>query len=491
MSLSPAVPLPRGRPEAVGVDPRGVAGFLDSVAAAGIELHSLMLYRAGHVIAEGWWAPYRPELPHMQHSLTKSFTATAVGLAAGEGLLGLDDKVVSFFPDEAPQADPNLAAPNLAVMTVRDLLTMRSGHSVGISGADWRPLRTSWVAAFLHTPVPNLPGRRFVYSSASSYMLSAIVQRVTGQRLTDYLKPRLFDPVGMTGIEWEISPEGVTPGGNGLSCPTEESLRLGILHLRDGMWNGRRVLPAGWVAAVRAVDRHPPSADAPVHGYGLHWWGGPGGAYYAAGLFGQYSIVLPAQDAVLALTGVSAHQDERLLDLVWRDLYPALGGSRVTRDSAMSDTLSRRLAQLRIPTAAPGAIPKTAALVSGLTFAMAPNDDGVASVRLSFDGDRCVFKLRDDRGEHRIDVGLNGPVEGVTTMTGAALHHQYEPGQMRVVASGCWTGERDFEMTWRFNEIAFCDRVACRFDADRITFRRSVNVNAGPIVRPPLFGTAV
>ena len=207
-AVSPIDGLPRARPEARGVDPQAILAFLDEVRGAGLELHSFMLSRGGDVISEGWWAPYRADRPHMMHSLTKSVAVSGVAIAMQEGLFGIDDKVISFFPDELPPT----VSENLAAMTVRDLLTMRAGHAEEISGSVWRQIKTSWVAEFFKVPVVHKPGTRFVYSSAASFMLSAIVTKVTGQTLRDYMEPRFFKPLGITRLSWDVGPGGINPG---------------------------------------------------------------------------------------------------------------------------------------------------------------------------------------------------------------------------------------------------------------------------------------
>ena len=182
--------LPRISPGEAGVDPRAVLDFIDRVFAKNLQLHSFMLFRGGHVVAEGWSWPYRRNRPHMMHSLTKSVTACGVGIAIDEGNFSLDDKVISFFPDELP-AEVN---ENLEAMTVRDLLTMQSGHAKSVSGSVFRQIDTSWVAEFFRIPVVFEPGSHFVYSSALSFMLSAIVTATTGQSVREYLEPRVFRP---------------------------------------------------------------------------------------------------------------------------------------------------------------------------------------------------------------------------------------------------------------------------------------------------------
>src|SRR5271154_3387863 len=184
----PADGFTRAQPEARGVSSRSILAFLDDVRGANVELHSFMLYRRGDVIAEGWWDPYRAERIHMMHSLTKSVTACAVGLAMADGRFGLHDKVIAFFKDELPAT----VSDNLAAMTVEDLLTMRTGHAAMTSGSVWRQINTSWIAEFFKIPVVYTPGTRYVYTSAATYMLSAIVSKTTGMATRDYLEPRVF-----------------------------------------------------------------------------------------------------------------------------------------------------------------------------------------------------------------------------------------------------------------------------------------------------------
>lgn len=458
--------LARARPEAHGVDPRAVLAFLDEVAGAGLELHSFMLARGGDVIAEGWWSPYRAARPHMMHSLTKSVAVSGVALALQEKLFAIDDKVVSFFPDELPAQ----VSDNLAAMAVRDLLTMRTGHEKEISGSVWRQIKTSWVAEFFKVPVVHRPGTRFVYSSAASFMLSAIVTRVTGQSLRDYMEPRFFEPLGISGLSWDVGPGGINPGGNGLTWKTADSLKLGMLYAQKGRWNGRQVLAPAWVEAAT----RPQVAEGE---YGYQWWIGPGKAFYAVGLFTQMSIVFPEHEAVLAVTS-AIDESERLTPIVWKHFPTAFGGGPRARDDAAHASLverTRRLSVLPPLGAAPSAV---AQRISGRRYTATPNAEGIESLRFDFAGDRCRFTLRDARGEHAVDVGLGRWIEGRTSMTGNKLHHQYQPDSMFVVAGGQWTAPDTFEMTWQFAETAFRDTVVCRFADETMTLDRSVNVNS-------------
>lgn len=169
---------------------RPVHELLTELAARGMRLHSLLVHRHGRTILDLWQWPHEPGLKHKIHSVTKSFTGAAVGFAEDEGLLRLDDPVVYYLGDKLP-AEPG---ENLSRMRIRDLLTMQTGHRRGLSGATTRLRRSGWVDEFLEEPVIEPPGRVFLYSSTTSHVLSAIVQKASGQPVDEYLRPRLFDP---------------------------------------------------------------------------------------------------------------------------------------------------------------------------------------------------------------------------------------------------------------------------------------------------------
>ncbi|HEY2721718.1 MAG TPA: serine hydrolase, partial [Chitinophagaceae bacterium] len=234
--------LPRSVPEEEGVSSNDVIKFLDATAKGKTEFHSFMLLRHGKVIAEGWWDPYKATLRHTLYSCSKSFTATAIGFAITEKKLSLDDKVISFFPKDIPDTLSKF----LSELTVKDALMMSDGQepdpSFNVAAKD-----SNWIKGFLSTPILHEPGTVFLYNSLGTYMLSAIVQKVTGQRTLDYLKPRLFDPLDINGMDWETDIQGINTGGWGLRVKTEDMAKFAELFLQKGMWNGKQVLPASWV----------------------------------------------------------------------------------------------------------------------------------------------------------------------------------------------------------------------------------------------------
>lgn len=471
--FQPADGLARAQPSQVGVDAAIIQAFLDDIATAGLELHTIMLHHQGHVVVEAGWWPYRPDSRRVMHSVAKSVTACAIGLALAEGLFRLEDKVVDFFPGEVPvPVDDKLAA-----MKVEHLLSMRIGHGEETSGAVWRGIQGSWVKEFFKIPLVHMPGDVHVYTSAASYMLAAILARVTGQTLHDYLKPRLFQPLGITGEEWDIGPDGINPGGNGLTCKPVDILKLGILHAQKGVWNGRQVLPADWVA--NATRSHGDN-------YGYHWVTRPDGSYAALGVFVQMALVFPEQGATLVVTGAIDGSD-KLLPLIDRHFPRALsGGGSVAADRALDEALTRLCAP-RTLSSAPSDM---AAAVNGATFIMEPNDKGISALRLHFSDDRCLFALTDGDGEHRLVAGLNHWVEGTTTMPGQDLHHGYRLAGAAVTAGACWLDSHTLQLEWIFHDTAFRDTVTCRFTDGMVTMDRRVNVNSGVLSWPRLYGRA-
>src|SRR2546421_7508184 len=243
-----ATMLPRSVPEAEGVSSNNIIQFLDATAKSKTEFHSFMLLRHGKVIAEGWWNPYRADLKHTLYSCSKSFTATAIGFAVQEKRFSLDDKVISFFPNNLPDT----VSKNLSELTVKDVLMMSDGQepdpTFPVASKD-----TNWIKGFLATPVVHEPGTQFLYNSLGTYMLSAIVQKSTGQKTIDYLKPRLFDPLGIGGEDWETDWQGINTGGGGVRLKTEDMAKFAELFLQKGNWNGKQILPASWVEEASSM----------------------------------------------------------------------------------------------------------------------------------------------------------------------------------------------------------------------------------------------
>lgn len=334
--------LPRSTPEAQGVSSAVVRNFVEALDRKVVAMHSVMVLRHGHVVAEGWWKPESADKPHVMFSVSKSFTSTAVGLAASEGKLSIDDPVTKFFPEDMPEKPSD----KLKAMRVRDLLTMTAGHEVETKLSPEIP----WVKAFLAQPVPFKPGTHFQYNTPGTYMLSAIVQKVTGQTILDFLMPRLFEPLGIEKPAWELSPQGICKGGWGLYVKTEDLAKFGQLYLQKGKWNGKQVLPEAWVD--QATSKQVSNGSDPTkdwdQGYGFQFWRCRHGSFRGDGLNGQFCIVLPEQDAVVVLTA-DTHDMQAELNVVWDELLPAFLPKPIEANEAEQTKLKEKLANLAVP----------------------------------------------------------------------------------------------------------------------------------------------
>ncbi|MEE1664518.1 serine hydrolase domain-containing protein [Streptomyces sp. WAC07094] len=343
-------PLPVSTPAEQGVDARGIQAFLDAVeTASDIEPHSLMILRHGHLVASGWWAPYTAGRLQLLYSLSKSFTSTAAGVAVAEGLLDLDAPVISYFPEF--QAD--ITDPRSRAMLVRHIASMASGHLAETDTEAFGRDRAEPVRGFLLIPPDRDPGTVFAYNQPTTYTLAALVQRLSGQSLTEYLRPRILDPLGIGEISWIQHPRGRDLGFSGLHATTDAIARLGLLYLRDGVWEGRRLLPSSWVA--QASRSHISNADGTAEGaasdwqqgYGFQFWMSRHG-YRGDGAYGQFCIVLPEHDTVIAMTAAT-RQTQKLLDAMWRHLLPALGSAPLAGRAEEDKVLQERLDRLALP----------------------------------------------------------------------------------------------------------------------------------------------
>jgi len=319
--------LPRG--EASPEMTAAVDSFFEATKAVPdsvgyINLHSIMIVKNGKVLVERWYNGESADKPHIMWSVSKTFTSAAAGLAISEGLLKLDDKLVSFFPEDLPQE----VSENLAAVTVRDLLTMNCGQQTEIS-IDRSDSTLNWTRIFLNHPFTRQPGTYFRYNSYGTYMVSAIVQKVTGQKINDYLESRLWQPLGIEKPEWDESHQGINCGGWGLHLKTEDMAKMGQLILQGGEWNGKPVLPADWVKEMSsyqvqsyANERPDPRADW-NKGYGYQMWMCQHGAFRADGANGQYIIIIPDKNVVIAIT-TDANLYQPYMDIIWEYLYPVL-----------------------------------------------------------------------------------------------------------------------------------------------------------------------
>lgn len=370
-----------------------------------------MVLRFGKVAVEGWWAPFQPETPYLLHSVSKSFTSAAVGMAVSEGLFGLDDPLADYFAESLP---PN-PDPKLLRMTVRHCLTMSTGHAteppnrLGTS-----ELADDWVRNFLAHPVEHEPGTHFLYNSSATYMLSALIQRTSGDTLTTFLTPRLYGPLGIALHPWQQDPKGIDTGGWGLSLKAESVAKFGQLLLQDGMWEGHRVLPEGWVG--RATSKQVDNSDGQGphdwnQGYGFQFWRCRPDAFRADGAWGQMCVVVPSLQLVVVVFS-STEDMGRVLDSIWQKLLPgvrpaaspdmaALSGGMASPQEALDLDLAPRLATLVTAPVSSDPAPKIGIFKDDVGNEVVITDEGVTL----FIGSTRVGAAVGGWTEQMVDVG--------------------------------------------------------------------------------------
>jgi CubicO group peptidase (beta-lactamase class C family) len=471
--------LPRRTPESEGVSSAGIVDFLNAVDTGRVELHSFMFIRHGKVIAEGWWNPYGSDYKHIMFSASKTFTATAIGLAVSENRLRITDKVISFFPYSLPDSISDY----MREMTVQNLLTM----SVGQDQEPRRGRDDDWIRSFIATVPAKEPGTVFKYNNTASFMLSAIVQQLTGQTVFDYLQPRIFKPLAIRGIDWDLNPQGINLGMIGLRLHTEDMAKFGQLLLQNGVWSGKQLVPKEWVKEATSykiesndggANRAPKNLNDWAQGYCYQMWRGKNNSVRLDGMGGQFVVLFPDKDAIVVLTANANSTTQNELDLVHNYLIPAIKSDKaLPGDPGLNNELQKRLASLSLkPTTAAG-LPKSdiESKISGKEFALPKNSNNIQSVYFVFNGKECGFAIKRDDIISVIKAGLESWKISNTLSSSllappqiasksADANYKILQQIIKVGASYSWTDKNTLELTARFIEESLgSETIVCTF----------------------------
>jgi len=460
----PAQQMPRSTPEKEGVSSQAVIDFINAANKSTSEFHSFMILRHGKVISEGWWNPYDSNLVHSLYSVSKSFTSTAIGFAVSEGKLNVNDKVVSFFPDKLPDT----VSTYLSELKIKDLLTMSTGQFP--EPTDTVRNSDDWVKTFLAQPFVYIPGTKFKYSSVATYMLSAIVQKVTGEKTIDYLSSRLFKPLGISGVDWETDPDGVNVGGWGLRLHTEDLAKTGQFYLQKGKWNGKQLLPESWIEeatskkiAEEVEDTTGAYKNDWMQGYCYQFWRCTHNCFRADGAFGQYILVMPEKDAVVAITSESADLQGEL-NFIWQYIYPALGDKPLPENKTLNNELKKLTASLALPVLGKSNI-STASAYTGKKYILEKNDEEIDAISIKSKGDIIAVTL----GSNDIPFGSDKWVYGNTTKKGPAILRLKSTGE-KYKTAGCyrWIDNQTLELKLRYIESPHLETITLKFDGNNL-----------------------
>jgi CubicO group peptidase (beta-lactamase class C family) len=454
--------LPRSAPEDQQVDPGAILHFLDAVEDhPDVEMHSLMVVRHGHVVTEGWWAPYSAERPHLLYSLSKSFTSTAAAFAQAEGLLDLDDTVASHFGEFAA----DISDPRSRSIKIRHIASMASGHTREMLGEALARDPAEPVRGFLLIPPDGEPGTVFAYSQPCTYTLASIIQRNSGLPLTQYLRPRLFDPLGIGHVGWQTFPPGREQGFSGLHARTEDIAKLGQLYLQRGRWDGVQLIPEQWVAEATSTQIANPGGPSPDwrQGYGFQFWMARHG-YRGDGAFGQFCVILPEHETVVVTTAYTLEM-QAVLDAMWAHLLPGLG-TTTPDDGSAHDQLTARLGRLALPACEANPAPADWTPWTGQTFTVAAGvGDGQIQPALS----SVAMAPRADGWQ----ISLIEPANSLTFPVGAGDWTVSAPADghgdtIPVAASGGWLDDHTLRAEIIFLETPHRMDLTCSLAGGRV-----------------------
>ncbi len=448
ISLKINHPLPRGTPESQGMASAALFDLLERLSELKF-MHSVMILRHGKVCLEAFWEPYRSEEPHAVFSVSKSFVSAALGLLHAEGRLKLTDRLADFFPEYRQW----IRDAGIASVTLNDLLTMRNGHGTHHDFLEIPECPGDWSAGFFASTTGYRPGERFVYDSSGTYMLSALVRKLSGMNVREYLTGRLFDPLGITPGRWECCPRGINCGGWGLYLKTEDLARFAQLLLQKGIWNGTRILPADYLAEATAKQADTSFYPAPdwQAGYGRHFWMGRNG-FRADGFAGQFALVFPEQDIAVAATA-GLWNLRRVLEIFRETLLPFAASSPLAEDPVLQESLLEFSRSLSVPTAEgmmsrpAGEGPGAAVGPDGteeLEFAVDANPAGIRSLKLSFSRKECRLVFETETGKEELCAGFGFHVPGRLKLT--------DPYERPVGASAAWKSRDVLEI-----QVCNCD----------------------------------
>lgn len=460
-------------PEEVGVDSKVITAFLNEINEKGLGLQSFTVVCHDKVCAQGFFKPYNADTPHVLYSMSKSVTSTAIGFAVSEGLLNLNDRVAEFFPEY-----PMSKRPFNRMLTIRMLLTMHSDKLITVLDEKGQK---DWIANFMGATFILPPNTKFNYISENTFMLSAIISRVTGMSVIDYLYPRIFEPLGIEKPFWEMDGAGNNAGGWGLYMKSEDIAKFFLPYIHNGKWiDGTQIVPEIWVkeATRKQVNSVRDGYIDNMEGYGYQFWRNPiANSSRADGLFGQRCFLFPDYDALVVLNCGEA-EDYKVMKVFWKYFpqcfgYEALPENKQAYDEMLEtiegchvEELPATERNIEMEQKISGRLIKckTSEFVSVVTISitqMLYNKPGeINEMKLTFEDDKLLFYWKEKEYENTIEVGLNGEY-GISQITlGDLNYHTYskaawqEDGTLKLWIRPIETAHvRKFTFEFRDNDV--------------------------------------
>jgi len=430
-------------PEQAGIPSSAVSAFLDKMEEKGIVLHSCLIVKDGSLCVEAYWNPIDKDFKHRLYSSSKSFTSVAIGILIGEGKLSLDDKAISFFPDKVTEN----VSPLLAMTTIRDLLRMATPYA---RGATYTPQDPDWADTMFTAETNHYPGTVFQYDTTATTMLCMIVKRITGQDIMDYLKPRLFDHIGISpDTKCVKTPCGYDWGGSGVLATARDFARFATICLNMGKHEGKELIPEWYMREAtsrqidnRSTENHPEN----THGYGYQFWCMRDGGFATLGMGCQISVNIPEYGVSFVATGdtqsLTSGYAAYVIPAFYDFFLPHLKNKCALPDNPEAyKALCDRIASLSVPTTAGDMTSPLAEMINGTEYTLYDNPMKISRIKFTFEGDEGVLAYTNATGDHEIRFGFGHQVKGTFPEThyfgdtiGVPSGKGYD-----IITSGAWT----------------------------------------------------
>ncbi len=438
-------------PESVGIGSARVRRFLETLESYGYDTHSIIMARGDKIFAEAYYAPYDKDSLHRMYSVSKSFVSIAAGAAIDDGILSLDSRLVDLLSEYAPDLTDEL----LCRVTVRDLLSMRS--SMATDPAWWgAPDR---VAAYFKQRSTKVPNTNFHYDSAGSFLVAAIIEKLTGKPYIEYMKDKFLRRLGFSEESYSLlAPGGHSHADSALMCKARDLLTFGRLVINEGYADGEQLVSRDYVrTATSKLSDCLNAGDVPTSycdGYGYLFWTMPDGCYCCVGMADQYIFFDPKNDFIFTMTSenmdVTATTRPLLFHMIFNDIRPYLGEPLPEcpeEYKLLTDYMaSRELAHHRKTEVSP-----IACQINGVTYAMSENPIGIKTLRLELSEREGAMVFENADGECRIEFGIGynkfGKFPGKRRMSNTAS--VYEDGAYDSAASAEWIEPRKLKITAR------------------------------------------
>ncbi|MBP7175464.1 MAG: beta-lactamase family protein [Thermoclostridium sp.] len=426
-------------PEAAGIPSRAVLGFLDELEQKGLCMHGFAILKDGRILSEGYYAPFHANFAHRMFSASKSFTSAAIGLLQEEGKLSLNDRICIYFPDKLPKTGVH---PYLLQTTIRDMLRMASPHKA----TTYKLMECDdWVKTFFHVEPVRYPGTSFVYDTSATHVLAALVERLSGMSLLEYLKIKVFNKLDCSRyISWLKCPMGICQGGSGLICTLRDLAKFAYVCMHEGVFNTDQLLPREYIcqAVSRQIDTGLQPGIEEQQGYGYQFWRCRNNGFALCGMGGQLAICLPEHDFMLAATADNQANPcgiQGIYEALWHQIFPYLKGknqAEINRDEAYATELEKRISSLTVQPEQGSFHSDTAERVHGKKYIMAPNAMGITECMLKFTNEQTgVFRYANEKGAYRISFGL-----------GQMQQQAFPQFKLQCITSAAWVEENKLRL---------------------------------------------